>query len=303
VTTAALEAADGPRSGPLVLHEGISHPDPRGRGCKRWPEGSWLLSSQGEMVVGRCKSTNLCDYCAKLGAVENTELLKLDALHGVAPNIYVCLTTRATTPEPRHFYRSRELILRALRRRWPATEVAWLLEFTTGYGERSGGKRRPHWNGLLKGIPDDDLDQAREVIRGVWCGREDALPAHQMVELIRDAGGLTTYIAAHFQKSSQAPPAGWRGHRFTKSRGYLWLPTPEARELARRSLRERRELRRAIGRGLEAHDAELAVHEAMALADATTWRLMALEPSPARRAEREQARDRLMAWAARSEDL
>jgi hypothetical protein len=248
------------------------------------------------MVQGRCKSTNQCDYCAKLAAVENTELLTLDALHGIAPVIYVCLTTRSTAPEPRHFYKSRELILRDLRARWPTAEVAWLLEFTTGYGERSGGLRRPHWNGLLKGIPVEDVDQVADVVRARWCGREDALPAYQEISPIRDVGGLTTYIAAHFQKCSQAPPPGWRGHRFTKSRGYLWRPTPEARELARRSLRERRELNRLLNHGLDAREAFAVLADALAVADATTWRLMALEPSQLRRAEREQARARLAAW-------
>jgi hypothetical protein len=200
-------------------------------------------NTTGELVRGRCKSTNQCDYCAKLGAIENTELLWLDALHGVTPTIYVCLTTRSAVRDPAKYYKSRELILRDLRVRWPAAEVAWLLEFTTGYGARSGGLRRPHWNGLLKGIPDEDVGQAGEVIRSRWTAREDALAEHQDISLIRDVGGLTKYIAQHFQKESQAPPAGWRGHRFMKSRGYLWTTTPEAREAARASLRFKRAVR------------------------------------------------------------
>jgi hypothetical protein len=235
----------------------------------------------GELFPGRCKSTNLCDYCAKLGAVENTEMLWLDALHGVAPTIYVCLTTRETSPEPARYYRSRELILRALRRRWPACEVAWLLEFTTGYGPRSGGLRRPHWNGLLKGIQNEDLDSAAAVIREVWCAREDALPGNQDVSLIRDVGSLSRYLAQHFQKESQAPPKGWRGHRFTKSRGYLWLPTPQAREAARASLRHRREVWKleALAPELMPEDVERLAAARVLDAAATSWRLVQIRPA------------------------
>jgi hypothetical protein len=237
-----------------------------------------LRSSQGELVRGRCRSTNLCAYCARLGAVENAELLALDAMTGSAPAVWAVLTTRTPSLDPKHFYRSREQVQAALRRRWPSTEYAAIVEFTTGYGARSGGLRRPHWNLLLKGIPAAELDPAAAVIRRVWCDREDAEPEGQFVGLVGEMGGLMRYLALHFQKESQAPPPGWRGHRFMKSRGYLATSTPEAREAARRSLRHKRELWRAIRRGLSPHDAELAAHEAMKLADATTWQLMYLTP-------------------------
>jgi hypothetical protein len=238
-----------------------------------------LLSSQGEVVRGRCRSTNLCAYCAKLGALENSELLWLDALAGHAPTVWAVLTTRSATREPRPFYKSRQAVHRALTRRWPGTEYAALVEFTTGYGDRSGGKRRPHWNLLLKGIPAEDVGQASDVITRVWCAREDARPQAQYVGTIASAGGLVKYLALHFQKESQAPPAGWRGHRFLHSGGYLASTTPEAREEARRSLRHKRALREAEKRGLAPLDAELAAREALALQDATTWRLLAVDPT------------------------
>ena len=80
------------------------------------------------------------------------------------------------------------------------------------------------------------------------------------------------YLALHFQKESQAPPPGWKGHRFQTSRGYLWTSTPEARELAREQLRRKREIWRAEARGEAPHDAELSAYEAMELAAQTTWR-------------------------------
>jgi hypothetical protein len=298
-----------PRSGALVLHEEISpgalperthaaddgtllwEPIPAGehrdtrRGCPRWPEVLWLRSSLGELVQGRCGATNLCEYCSKLGAMENTEMLWLDALQGVAPSIYICLTTRSTDPRPSSFYKSRELIQRDLRARWPTAELAWLLEFTTGKGQRSGGRRRPHWNGLLKGVPDDDLAEAREMIVTRWCSREDALAFDrdgkplQEVSLIRDVGGLTKYLAQHFQKQSQKPPEGWSGHRFTKSRGYLWLPTPEARAAARESLKLKRALWRAERDGLVGEEAERSAAAAMLASAVVTWELVQLNAS------------------------
>lgn len=237
-----------------------------------------LLSSQGELVRGRCGATNLCGYCARLAAVENAELLALDALAGTAPTVWMVLTTRTATIDTKRFYASRRQVLVALRRRWPAVEMAALVEFTTGYGERSAGLRRPHWNLLPKGIGHGELEEAAAIVTRVWCSREDARPAGQFAGHVGEFGGLMRYIALHFQKESQAPPAGWRGHRFLKTRGYLASSTPEAREAARRSLRFKRELWRAIKAGTEGEAAEVQAREAMALADATSWRVVDVVP-------------------------
>jgi hypothetical protein len=226
--------------GPLDLHEEISDPGPSG-GCSRWPEHLRLRASTGVVVRGRCGASNLCEYCAKLAAVENSEVLQIDAMIGRPPEVWATLGTR--TPEVRStpFYRAREQVIRALKRRWPAVEYAAHVEFTTGYGERSGGKRRPHFHVLLKGIPASDVDAAREIIVRVWCSRVDgAEPGGQDVSTIDAAGGLMRYLSLHFQKESQKPPRGWRGHRFLHSRGYLAETTPEMREMAREQLRWRR---------------------------------------------------------------
>lgn len=231
-----------------------------------------LLASTGEIVRGRCKSTNLCDYCATLGAVENSELLALDALHGVAPTVYVVLTTRTATLDMARFYESRRQVWRAIKRRWPAAELATLLEYSTGRGDRSGGQRRPHWNLLLKGVPAEAIDQLRaDVVEGVWCAREDAGIEGQWVGAIASTGGLMKYLALHFRKNDQSPPAGWRGHRFSTTRGYLWTDTPAAREQARESLRRGRALHAAERRGLTGQAALDAAAWALELAAATTW--------------------------------
>lgn len=237
-------------------------------------------ATTGDLVTGRCKSTNLCDPCARIAAVENSEMLALDALEGVAPSIWAVLTTRTATDDPAPFYNARRLVLRALKRRWPDVEYACLVEFTTGYGTNSGGERRPHWNLMLKGIPLPDLEDAAAVIRRLWCSHVDAVPAAQHVGSIAEAGGLMRYLALHFQKSDQAPPLGWRGHRFIKSRGYLWLPTPLAREAARAALAEKRAVRRAEKQGYDGEAAEAVAAADLALAAATTWELVHVAELP-----------------------
>jgi hypothetical protein len=209
-------------------------------------------------------------------------MLALDAVEGGrAPAVWMVLTTRSTDPDPAAFYASRRKLQLAIRRRLGAdVEFAWVIEFTTGYGSNSAGRRRPHWNCLVKGCEPDarTLALIEDAIREVWCAREDAEPWAQFVGEVREIGGLMRYLALHFLKESQAPPAGWSGHRFTSTRGYLWTTAPEARDAARRSLREKRELWRALKRGLSALEAEQAVRTALDIADATTWVLHRLTP-------------------------
>lgn len=268
-------------AGSLDLHEGISDPKGRGAapgstrerlsGCPRWPEHQWLLNhSTGELVRGRCRATNLCDYCAKLAAVENAELLALDALE-YAPTLWVVLTTRTPTTDAKRFYRSREQVWKSVRHRWPEAEYAFLVEFTTGYGSASGGHRRPHWNLLVKGVPTEALDEFRRVVVERWCAREDAEPWAQYVGTVEDAGGLMRYLALHFQKESQSPPKGWRGHRFRTSSGYLVRPASALRTEAKRSLR----LKRLMWKGLSAPEAEGTLE----LREREEWSLQYVNPS------------------------
>ena len=262
------------------MHRGVSTPSARRPvktgGCLRWNEAHRLLSSNGELVRGRCRASNLCDYCCKQQAVENAEVLSLDAMVGTPPSIWVTLTTRTVTNNTALFYESRRKVVKALKRRWPDVQYWCTLEFTTGYA--SAGERRPHWHILLKGVPVEDLDLAGTVIRRVWCEREDAEPIAQHVGLVHNAGGLMRYLVLHMSKESQRPPDGWRGIRSTHSRGYLWEPTPVARELARDQLASKRALWKAEQRGLGVHDAELACQVALDIRKSTTWKLHRMYP-------------------------
>lgn len=217
-------------------------------------------------------------------------MLALDALEGRAPAVWAVLTTPSTSIEPSDFYRAREVLLRAMRRRWPDCEVACLVEFTTGYGPRSGGRRRPHWNLLVKGLDAGDVPELRRVIERVWCPRVGGKAGAQHVGTVNEAGGLMRYLALHFQKESQAPPPGWSGHRFIKTRGYLWKPTPEARQDARESLRAKREVWRALEAGFTGEAVEAVVRAKLEGARLTTWRLASVDPVKACRADEAQPR-------------
>lgn len=265
-----------PGAGALDLHEGLSASE-RQRAkpeCTCRPEHLRLRSSHGELVTPRGRAVNRCDYCAKLAAVENCEMLSLDAMEGDAPTGLLVLTTRTSTVDMAGFYRALSEIKRALKRRWPAFEYASLVEFTTGYAERSGGLRRPHWNLLTKGIPADELDAAGAIAFPIWCRHVDAEQHVQYVDPIRTAGALTKYLALHFQKASQQPPANFTGQRFNCSRGYFTGATrAQARARARDALALKRELHK-LGQVIDdAHERELAAQLAHRRNLATTWTL------------------------------
>lgn len=216
-----------------------------------------------------------------MAARETAEMLQLDALEGgEAPAVWSVLTTRTPELDMGAFYRAREAVRRAVKRQWPTARWATMVEYTTGYGTRSGGHRRPHWNDVWKGVPEGDAPELHSVLSGAWCGRVDAEPDGQWTGTVGELGGLMRYLVLHFLKESQKPPEGWRGHRFRASRGYLWLPTQEAREAARWSLRFQNELRHARKRGLEGAAAEEAAQAAMYEAGETGWELVRLVQVP-----------------------
>jgi hypothetical protein len=248
----------------LDLHEGIGTP----RGCRRCSAALQLRSSEGQLVPIRCHAPNLCEYCARRAAVETSELLLLDAMEH-APTLYVVLTARELLEKADCKLHLKKLLC-SLRRRWPSLQWAVIVEF-----QRRGAL---HLNLLVKGVPVDELDELRDRVVARWCARVDAEPAAQFAGEISNGPGLVRYIALHFLKPAQAPPIGWRGHRVSYTRGYLVRPASAMREEARRSLALKREVWRARQRGLDAHEAELVAHEAVAIADATSWELVHVTP-------------------------
>lgn len=242
---------------PLDLIEGIVPPPSRSV-CERWPKHLRLrgetLEGRVSWVRGRCKATNLCDYCARASAVETSEMLWLDAC-AFAPGYLVVLTAREFL-ERAECRRHLDHLRRSLKKRWPAIEWAVLVEF-----QRRGAL---HLNLLLKGIPEGAEDAVHDVVAPFWCARVDAEPWAQSVTSVYDGGGVIRYLAHHFNKPSQAPPRGWRGHRFSCTRGYLARPAGVMREEARRSLRMR-----AIARQVPMELVELAAQ----IAEETVWEL------------------------------
>jgi hypothetical protein len=232
-----------PSTEPLDLHEGID--DPRGGGCPRWPEHLALLNREtGELFPGRCRATNRCEYCARLFAVETSEMLLLDAMED-APTLYVVLTARELLEKRdcrRHLYQLRK----ALKRRWPNVRWAVLAEF-----QKRGAL---HLNLVTKGVPADECDEFLAEISRLWCARVDAEAAGQWAEPCADSVGVVQYGTLHLMKPGQAPPLGWRGHRYSCTRDYLVRPAAVMREEARRSLR----IKRALHRGLSLEVAEHA---------------------------------------------
>lgn len=227
----------------------------------------WLRSDDGQHVKGRCRATNLCEYCARLMAVETSELLLLDALEN-APQLYVVLTARELLDRAdcrRHLCQ----LLRSLRKRWPAVQWACLVEF-----QRRGAL---HLNLLVKGVPTEAAQELHERISRLWCARVDAEPQGQFVGPVSDGGGLVRYIALHFLKPGQAPPIGWRGHRISYTGGYLVRPARQLREEAKRSLRLKRELWRARQQfGDDALVVEQVAQARVAGAEQRRWRLLYL---------------------------
>jgi hypothetical protein len=240
--------------------------------CSCGPAHLRLRSEHGELVKPRGKCVNKCSYCAKLAAVENCEMLVADALDGDAPTLIMILGTRTATLSMSEFRAARRMLVQKLRRRWPAVEYAYQVEFTTGYGPHSGGLRRPHWNWFVKGVAVECVDELRALAVTEWCRLVDAEPHAQYVERIGSAVGLTKYVTEHFMKASQAPPAGFTGQRFNCSTGYFGSITRRvARARAKDALALKRELWKASQRSSDAHDVELTAQLAHRRNLATRW--------------------------------
>jgi hypothetical protein len=255
-----------PQERALDLHKGISDPLTVSGRCKRWPEHFRMLNTTtGELVLGRCRATNLCPYCARLFAVETSEMLLLDAMED-APTIYLVLTAREHLTRA-ECYSHLQQLRRSLKKGWPDVRWALLVEF-----QKRGAL---HLNLLLKGVPVDEVESLHKSAARLWCSRVDATESAQWAGVIADELGVVKYVTLHFMKQSQAPAIGWRGHRYSSTRDYLVRPASVMRREARESLRSKRLLWKIAGQvpGIDATTLEDLAAVELAASEAVEWKL------------------------------
>ena len=265
--SSGLGAEAGLQTAEATLGSGALDSKRELHGCRRWPRWMRLLSSEGELVMGRCKATNLCPHCQRCYVRETVEALILDSIEN-PPTCWVVLTAaeHLTRSElSRHLMRMRES-LRA--RGWT---VEWFVQVEM---QRRGAL---HANLLIKGCAGREHEFGADLLE-LWSRRPGVttVPEAQYVGAIGAAVAVAKYcgkMLGHGLKREQAPPIGWRGHRTSHTRGYFAGGTAAARQRARESLQRKRALAIATDSGLGAHDAEIGVSESMRRDAAVTWTL------------------------------
>jgi hypothetical protein len=120
-------------------------------------------------------------------------------------------------------------------RRWWEVEYFFKVEFTTGLAPTSGGHRRMHAHGLLKGLDGAELLNVEALTRERWAAVTGAIVV-EVAKLRTPAAGLH-YLGLHHAKASQLPPDEWRGMVERASRGYWSAPVAELRKVAQLELR------------------------------------------------------------------
>ncbi|HUK99099.1 MAG TPA: hypothetical protein VLV46_15710 [Gaiellaceae bacterium] len=127
-------------------------------------------------------------------------------------------------------------VFKRLRRHYGrSVEYFGMVEFTSGEGTHSGGRRRIHQHILLKGLPAHvDVLDVECSVRETWHASTGATRVD--VAQLRSPGGALGYLALHHKKPKQAPPADWHGMVERHSLGYFHRPIAELRDHARREL-------------------------------------------------------------------
>ena len=149
----------------------------------------------------------------------------------------VSTTTTRDPVTPARLREGQAQFVREVRKVAPKARYCAFVEFTTGRGPRSGGRRRPHLHALWKDLPAEACAEVEAIARRVWKRIAGAY-VHQ-VEEIRTPAGAVMYVASHHQKESQAPPKEWGPiRRVRPSRGYWSKRADELRQEATAKLRD-----------------------------------------------------------------
>lgn len=206
--------------------------------------------SNGDLVPVPCgKST--CPVCSRRQAMITAAMVGVDA-ESDQPRVVSTFTTRDRMT-PALLREASHQIMKLVRAELGDVRYCHFLEFTTGKGRRSGGKRRPHLHTLWKGVDAD----AAPVIAGIAVhvlGRIAGAYRHD-VEEIKTPAGATMYVARHHLKESQAPPAEWGPTRRVRpGRGYWSRPSEELRSQAKAIVRQARARKRFMAALEEAED-------------------------------------------------
>jgi hypothetical protein len=229
----AFDGAEAPGD-PLVFlgDKSAGHAE----GC--YSRGGAFVYADGRAFGLRSKASNRCAGCARAVAYENMTMLRMDAEENGAPGHVLTLTSREPNTDSGAYRTACSSFWRAFRKRWGYVEYCGFIEWTTGEGPRSGGRRRMHSHWLIKGLDAGDLAAIEEWVSVEWSKLTGAWVV-QLAEL-RTVGGVVGYLALHHEKLSQAPPRGWKGRRLRPSAGYFGASGAVRRERAVAWLRERR---------------------------------------------------------------
>jgi hypothetical protein len=189
-----------------------------GYGCPR-PRRRWDADLFQFLSVS-CKRWD-CEVCGPRKSRELARVLVTDALTD-PPQYALTLTTRDPDTSADLYRRASAAVWKRLRRHG-RVEYFGFIEFTTGTGTHSGGRRRMHGHYRVKFR--DTAPEEAEATRLVCETWESVTGAFRVaVERFRTPAGAMAYLSLHHQKPQQAPPREWRGMRSRPSQGYFLVP-------------------------------------------------------------------------------
>jgi len=139
-----------------------------------------------------------------------------------APAYAITLTTRDPYFPADLFRDANAHVWKALRREFGRVEYHCQVEFTTGKAARSGGHRRIHAHGLVKG--DLDVLVAERIVERAWrATTKNGGYESWIVEVaeLRTPGAAIHYLGVHHRKPEQRPPADWVGRLERTSQNYF----------------------------------------------------------------------------------